>query len=122
MKDSVEISEHYIVVKASSHKLDKSEAKHLLHLVQTEQAKQAISYVITDLSEVHSYENDCFETLENILEICSENNGILVCFGGQEEWMDHFAEQGLVLVPTKHEAIEYVFMDQLEKQFLSDEE
>ena len=122
MKDSVEISEHYIVVKASSHKLDGSEAKHLLHLVQTEQTKQDISYVLADLTEVHSFENNCFESLENIQAICSENLGLLVCFGGQEDWMDTFGERGLVLVPTKHEAIEYVFMDQLEKQFLSDEE
>ncbi len=122
MKDSVEYSEHYIVVKSSSHKLDHSEAKHLLHLVQTEQTKQNISYVLADLSGVHSFEEDNFESLGSIQEMCSENKGILVCFGGKEEWMDAFAEQGLVLVPTKHEAIEYVFMDQLEKQFLSDEE
>ena len=37
MNDSVEKTEHYIVVKASSHRLDISEARHQLHLVQTEQ-------------------------------------------------------------------------------------
>lgn len=122
MKDSVEKSEHYIVVKAGSHRLDISEAKHQLHLVQTEQKEQEISYVLLDLEGVKAFDINAFEVLQEINEYCTNNLGLLVCFHGEETWMETFAENGIVLVPTKHEAIEYVFMDQLEKQFLTDDE
>ncbi len=122
MNDSVEKTEHYIVIKASSHRLDISEARHQLHLVQTEQKTEAISYVLLDLEGVTDFDSAAFEVISEITEICNQNLGLLLCFNGKENWMDTFAENGIVLVPTKHEAIEYVFMDQLEKQFLSDEE
>lgn len=121
MEDSVEKTEHYIVVKASSHRLDVIEAQRLLHLVQTEQEKETISYVLLDLDGVTDFDFSAFEVISVINEICNKNLGLLLCFNGKEEWMDSFSEHGFVLVPTKHEAIEYVFMDQLEKQFLSDE-
>lgn len=122
MKDSMEKTEHYIIVKASSHRLDASEAKHQLHLVQTEQKEAEVKYVLIDLQGVENFDEDCFEPLQNIQAICDENSGLLVSFNGKEEWMDVFADNGIVLVPTKHEAIEYVYMDQLEKQFFADEE
>lgn len=121
MEDSVEKTEHYMVIKAGSHKLDVSEAKLQHHLVQTEQRREGISYVLLDLEGVISYDVSVFDVLREINEICAEKLGILVCFNGKEAWMDEFSEHGFVLVPTKHEAIEYVYMDQLEKQFLSDE-
>jgi hypothetical protein len=122
MKDSMEKTEHYIVVKASSHRLDVSEANHQLHLVQTEKKDNEIKYVLLDLQGVELFDEDCFEPLLKIQILCAETLSLLVCFNGKEEWMDMFADNGIVLVPTKHEAIEYVYMDQLEKQFLADEE
>jgi hypothetical protein len=51
-----------------------------------------------------------------------EKNGLLLCIHESPDWMQQFEANDLLLVPTENEAIEYVFMDQLEKQFLDDDQ
>jgi anti-anti-sigma regulatory factor len=122
MTDSVEKTEHFAVIKCSSHKLEESEAKHLLKQVKAIFETEPYNYLLIDLEGVKDFEDDALAILTDAVLLAEAKTGLLIFFHGKEAWIDTFADAALTLVPTRHEAIEYVYMDQLEKKFLSDEE
>jgi hypothetical protein len=51
----------------------------------------------------------------------AENNGMLIISNPHDQFTRLFDKAEIVFVPSDIEAIDYVFMDQIEKQFLSEE-
>lgn len=122
MTDSLEKTEHYAVFKLAAHKIHQSEGRHLQKWVAEVLEDTNLNYALIDLDGVREIDEDALSLLAEIHAFCETKTGLSIAFHGPETWIERFANAGVTLVPTKHEAIEYVFMDQLEKQFLSDEE
>jgi hypothetical protein len=51
-----------------------------------------------------------------------ENAGLALFINENTAVHELFSEHDLVIVPTQSEAVEFIYMDQLEKQFLTDSE
>ncbi len=122
MKISIDKSEHYLLVNSEVTTLT---VNHVLELVQT--AKMQLQdntslYVIFEMPMVIEIANEAKDVLLEYNLSLQENLVMLLCVADQPHWHESFEEIGLVLVPTLGEAVEYIYMDQLEKQFLTDSE
>lgn len=122
MKISIDKSEHYLLVNSEVTTLT---VNHALELVQT--AKMQLQdntslYVIFEMPMVIEIANEAKDVLLEYNLSLQENLVMLLCVADQPHWHESFEEIGLVLVPTLGEAVEYIYMDQLEKQFLADSE
>lgn len=122
MKISIDKSEHYLLVNSEVTTLT---VNHALELVQT--AKMQLQdntslYVIFEMPMVIEIANEAKDVLLEYNLSLQENLVMLLCVADQPHWHESFEEIGLVLVPTLGEAVEYIYMDQLEKQFLTDSE
>lgn len=122
MKISIDKSEHYLLVKSEVTTLT---VNHALELVQTAKMQledNSTLYVIFEMPLVTEIENEAKEILLEYNQSLQENLLLLLCVADQPHWHEDFEEIGMVLVPTLGEAVEYIYMDQLEKQFLTDNE
>lgn len=122
MKISIDKSEHYLLVNSEVTTLT---VNHALELVQTAKMQlqdNASLYVIFEMPMVIEIANEAKDVLLEYNLSLQENLVMLLCVADQPHWHESFEEIGLVLVPTLGEAVEYIYMDQLEKQFLTDSE
>ena len=49
-----------------------------------------------------------------------DNNGMLIITHAEDQFTRLFNKADITFIPTDTEAIDFIFMDQLEKQFLDD--
>jgi hypothetical protein len=122
MKISIDKSEHYLLVTSEVTTLTVNHALELVQTAKTQLNNEAHLYVVFEMPNIAEIENEAKDVLLEYNLSLQENLVMLLCVADQPQWHESFEEIGLVLVPTLGEAVEYIYMDQLEKQFLTDSE
>ena len=122
MTDSIDKTEHYLKFTTKASKLDLGNMQALLSSAQNELDQNEWIYFIFDISNATQIDKHTIVSLQEINDALLAKNGLLICFHEKNEMMAMFEENQLLLLPTESEAIEYIYMDQLEKQFLEDNE
>lgn len=114
------------------------EEQYTLITVTEEIAQEKLLLTIIDSVKTNMEEGNCnfivqLETLkavpsswaEKLSELAKEvlnNKGILVVAEAPEKFENELNEEEVVTTPTIEEAIDYVFMEEIEKNFFNDEE
>lgn len=122
MTDSIEKTEHYLKFSTSATNLNLAHLQALLNSAQNELDQADWIYFIFDIGKAEQIDADTLLSLQEINDGLLAKNGLLICVHEKSEMMALFEENQLLLLPTESEAIEYIYMDQLEKQFLDDNE
>jgi anti-sigma B factor antagonist len=118
MKFTQEKTEHYTVVKVLSEKLDSSvspDLKSEFLLLN----KDGVCNIILDLTETRYCDSSGLSSVLVANRLCKNDNGTLVLVGLQPSVRKLITisqlESVLQIVPTVSEAIDYLFMESIEK-------
>lgn len=122
MNLSIEKTEHYTQISTSENVLNTKLAEALVNKAKEALTDEEISYFIFDISEVSSLEENCITLLQDFGSAMQENLGLVIFKNENLSIHQLMSEHDFVIVPSLSEAVEYIYMDQLEKQFLDDSE
>ena len=118
MKFAHEKTEHYTILKVLSEKLDSSvspDLKSELLLLN----KDGVFNIILDLTETRYCDSSGLSSVLVANRLCKNDNGTLVLVGLQPSVRKLITisqlESVLQIVPTVNEAIDYLFMEAIEK-------
>ena len=118
MKFTQEKTEHYTVIKVLSEKLDSSvspDLKSEFLLLN----KDGVCNIILDLTETRYCDSSGLSSVLVANRLCKNDNGTLVLVGLQPSVRKLITisqlESVLQIVPTVSEAIDYLFMESIEK-------
>jgi anti-anti-sigma factor len=118
MKFAQEKTEHYTILKVLSEKLDNSvspDLKSEFLLLN----KEGVSNIILDLTETRYCDSSGLSSVLVANRLCKNDNGTLVLVGLQPSVRKLITisqlESVLQIVPTVSEAIDYLFMESIEK-------
>lgn len=120
MNLSIEKTEHYTQIGTIENVLHPTLAQALIEKAKEALSQEHISYFIMDISEVSHIENNSFIMLQEFGVYMQEQLGLVIFKNENPTIHQAMSEQDLIIVPSQNEAVEYIFMDQLEKQFLND--
>lgn len=118
MNYTIEKSDQYSLIKTDLVTLDKSSAQKLIDKVRHEVASSS-KYVIVNIDGVKECNADATRELINLGIELRENDGMLIITEAEDPFTRLFTKADITFIPTDVEAVDFVFMDQLEKQFLS---
>ncbi|MFN3445055.1 MAG: hypothetical protein ACK44D_04885, partial [Bacteroidia bacterium] len=118
MNYTIEKSDQYSLIKTDIIALDKNTASKLIEKVRHEVASSS-KYVIVNISGVKECNADATRELISLGLELSENDGLLIITEAEDPFTRLFAKADITFIPTDVEAVDFVFMDQLEKQFLN---
>jgi hypothetical protein len=122
MKVSIEKTEHYTLFSLGNSPADNSAIEELLQRAHELIEQEEIVYFIFDLNPISDLIQTLIDGLQAITESLVLKGGLLINVHNEPSMLARFEDQQLVMVPKVEEAIEYIYMDQLEKQFLGDSE
>lgn len=122
MNLSIEKTEHYTQIGSDQINLDQKLAEELVKQAEELLSKAAIIYFVFDLNKVTEVQTTALITLQTFAINQMENAGLALFINENTEVHELFSEHDMVIVPTQGEAVEFIYMDQLEKQFLTDSE
>jgi hypothetical protein len=120
MNFSLEKTEHYTLLKTELTDLEKEQADELASIIQAHIAEHICPYLILNLETVNNCNAEAVRALIGIGLFLAENNGMLIVSNPHESFQRLFDKAEIIFVPTDMEAIDYVYMDQIEKQFLAE--
>lgn len=112
MSHSLQKTEHYALFTAPAG----SALSSLVEALKTVAENEPEVYLLADLSENSEVDTQWPEAFAAVHETMMNRNGLLVLIHPNHELMEAAEQAGLILVPSEHEAVEYVMMDQMEKQ------
>lgn len=118
MNYTIEKSDQYSLIKTDLTSLDKNSAQKLIDKVRHEVASSS-KYVIVNISGVKECNADATRELINLGIKLRDNNGMLIVTEAEDSFTRLFSKADITFIPTDVEAVDFVFMDQLEKQFLN---
>jgi anti-anti-sigma regulatory factor len=118
MNYTIEKSDQYSLIKTDIVALDKNTASMLIKKVRHEVASSS-KYVIVNISGVKECNADATRELISLGVELRENDGLLIITEAEDTFTRLFAKADITFIPTDVEAVDFVFMDQLEKQFLN---
>lgn len=118
MNYTIEKSDQYSLIKTDLTLLDKNSALKLIEKVRHEVASSS-KYVIVNIDGVKECNADATRELINLGLELHENNGLLIVTNAEDSFTRLFAKADITFIATDVEAVDFVFMDQLEKQFLN---
>ncbi|MCA0428285.1 MAG: STAS domain-containing protein [Bacteroidetes bacterium] len=118
MNFSLEKTEHYSLLKTSLTALDQPQAEEITRMVKAHLAGIINPYLILNFDSVESCNAGAVRELINLGLHLHNQDGMLIISNPHPQFARLFDKAEIVFVPTDIEAIDYVFMDQLEKQFL----
>ncbi len=118
MNYTIEKSDQYSLIKTDLTTLDKPNALKLIEKVRHEVASSS-KYLIVNIDGVKDCNADATRELINLGVELNEHNGMLIITNAEDSFTRLFAKADITFIPTDDEAIDFVFMDQLEKQFLN---
>jgi anti-anti-sigma regulatory factor len=118
MNYTIEKSDQYSLIKTDLTLLDKNSALKLIEKVRHEVASSS-KYVIVNIDGVKECNADATRELINLGLELHENNGMLIVTNAEDSFTRLFAKADITFIATDVEAVDFVFMDQLEKQFLN---
>jgi hypothetical protein len=126
MKVSIEKTEHYSSIKIEEDLASEELLKELRIASQNLLEEELWNYILFDFKTEIDLGSDLGKKVIDLVretnEILELTNGLAISVHANTQWMEKFEDKGLVLVPSESEAVEFIFMDQLEKQFLDDSE
>jgi len=122
MNFSLEKNEHYTLLKTELPDLNKNQAEELSGIVKEHMAAHICPYLILNLETVVNCNAEAVRILISLGQFLAANNGMLIVSNPHDSFQRLFDKAEIVFVPTDMEAIDYVYMDQIEKQFLEDNE
>ena len=82
------------------------------------EARSASKYVIVNISQVKECNAEATRVLIRLGLDLKNNDGMLIITFAEDGFTRLFHKADITFIPTDVEAIDFVFMDQLEKQFL----
>ena len=118
MNYTIEKSDQYSLIKTDLTLLDKNNALKLIEKVRHEVASSS-KYVIVNIDGVKECNADATRELINLGLELHKNNGMLIVTNAEDSFTRLFAKADITFIATDVEAVDFVFMDQLEKQFLN---
>jgi hypothetical protein len=122
MNLSIEKTEHYTQIGSDQNYLNQILAEEIVKQAEEQLSIAATLYFVFDINKVTEVEADALITLQTFAMNQMENAGLALFINENREVHELFSEHDLVIVPTQSEAVEFIYMDQLEKQFLTDSE
>ena len=118
MKFAQEKTEHYTILKVLSEKLDNSVSSDLKSEFLL-LSKDGVCNIILDLTETRYCDSSGLSSVLVANRLCKNDNGTLVLVGLQPSVRKLISisqlEPVLQIVPTVSEAIDYLFMESIEK-------
>lgn len=121
MNFSLEKTEHYSLLKTALTAIDQPQAEELSKMVRAHIAENICPYLILNFESVESCNAGAVREMIAMGNFLAENNGMLIISNPHDQFTRLFDKAEIVFVPSDIEAIDYVFMDQIEKQFLNEE-
>jgi anti-anti-sigma regulatory factor len=114
----IEKNDQYSLIKPDSKKIDQQTANLLRDKVLHEVASSS-KYVIVNIKYVRECNADGTRELIKLGLELNKGGGMLIITHADDHFTRLFEKAEITFIPTDIEAIDFVFMDQLEKQFLS---
>ncbi len=124
MNLNINNSEQYAVIKPENTIVNESVCSEIEKTVAKLYAGEGKINFIIDLSNTVSFEEVFFKLLLKIQNICNNESGLLVLVTNNSDSLDKLAEESLdfhLSLPTLEEAIDAVFMNELENEFKDEE-
>jgi anti-anti-sigma regulatory factor len=118
MNYSIEKNDQYSLIKPQITEMNKEICAKLREKVLHE-VQSSSKYVIVNINEVGQCTADGVRELIQLGVELQGNDGMLILTNAQDAFTRLFNKADITFIPTDVEAIDFVFMDQLEKQFLS---
>lgn len=115
-------SDHYTLVKTDLTNIDADQAAALVKDLESHIDEFTCKYVILNFETVVDINAGAVRELIKLGLFLNQRQGMLIVSHPLESFERFFDKAEIVFVPSDMEAIDYVFMDQLEKQFLNDTE
>jgi hypothetical protein len=122
MNLSIEKTEHYTQIGSDQNYLNQILAEEIVKQAEEQLSIAATLYFVFDINKVTEVEANALITLQTFAMNQMENAGLALFINENREVHELFSEHDLVIVPTQSEAVEFIYMDKLEKQFLTDSE
>jgi anti-anti-sigma regulatory factor len=119
MNYSIEKNDLYSIIKPDVTVLNQDICRLLRNKVEHE-AQSSSKYVIVNISTVKECNADGVRELIQLAIDLRDNGGMLIITHAEDPFTRLFNKADITFIPTDMEAIDFVFMDQLEKQFLED--
>ncbi|MFN4972939.1 MAG: STAS domain-containing protein [Bacteroidota bacterium] len=119
MNYSIEKNDLYSIIKPDAAIFNQDTCKKLRSKVQHE-VESSSKYVIVNISSVNECNADGVRELIQLAIDLRDNNGMLIITHAEDQFTRLFNKADITFIPTDTEAIDFIFMDQLEKQFLDD--
>lgn len=118
MNYTIEKNEHYSLIKTDLSVMNKETCNKLREKVLHEVASNS-KYVIVNIDGVAECNADGTRELIQLALDLRNNDGMLILTHAADQFSRLFNKADITFIPTDIEAIDFVFMDQLEKQFLN---
>jgi anti-anti-sigma regulatory factor len=118
MNYTIEKNDQYSLIKTDLTAFNKETCAKLREKVLHEVASSS-KYVIVNISGVNECNADGTRELIQLGVDLQENDGLLILTHANDQFTRLFNKADITFIPTDVEAVDFVFMDQLEKQFLN---
>jgi anti-anti-sigma regulatory factor len=121
MNYSIEKNDQYSIIKTDLTRFDKENC-HKLRVKVEHEAASSSKYVIVNIKDVEECNADGVRELIQLGLDLKNKDGMLILTHADDMFTRLFEKADITFIPTDIEAIDFVFMDQLEKQFLDMED
>jgi len=118
MNYTIEKNDQHSIIKPELTKIDQRTANKLRDKVLHEVASSS-KYVIVNIETVKECNADGTRELIKLGLDLRNSGGMLIITNADDQFTRLFEKADITFIPTDVEAMDFVFMDQLEKQFLN---
>jgi len=118
MNYTIEKNDQYSLIKTDLTAFNKETCHKLREKVLHEVASSS-KYVIVNIKDVKECNADGTRELIQLGIDLQDNDGLLILTHADDQFTRLFNKADITFIPTDVEAVDFVFMDQLEKQFLN---
>lgn len=119
MNYTIEKNDLYSIIKPDVQILNQDVCSKLRNKVEHE-VQSSSKYVIVNINSVSECNADGVRELIQLAVDLRDHGGMLILTHAEDQFSRLFNKADITFIPTDTEAIDFIFMDQLEKQFLHD--
>lgn len=124
MEYTLEKNEQYALVGLAEDQLDATASLDLAKVVAV-LSREGYTNMILDLKSIQTIENEAITVLRKANDLCLRDEGLLVLVTKDDELIDRLDSaqiRDLTILPTVEEAVDAVFMNELESEFREEED
>lgn len=124
MEYKIEKSQQYVLIDIAEAKIDEEGSQGLSRLVAS-LWKEGYTNMVLDLGKVQEIEQAGFSVLRKANDLCLRDGGLFVVVTKDDdliEELDQAKIRDLTILPTTEEAVDAVFMNELEGEFREEED